>query len=181
MFVSCRAGTGSSAPTAPARQHCLRVLAGQLAPTEGSVRRDPRGASVALCVQEVDELPEDVVSLARDDEGGGNRRLAAELRGRLGLDPDAIERWPSLSPGERKRWQIGAALAREPEILLLDEPTNHLDVEGRALLIGALRRFRGVGVIVSHDRALLDELPSTIIRVHDTRVTTDAGGYAEGE
>lgn len=38
----------------------------------------------------------------------------------------------------------------EPDILLLDEPTNHLDAEGRSLLVGALRRFRGVGVIVSH-------------------------------
>ena len=106
-------------------------------------------------------------------------RLAAELRGRLGLVPRDVERWASLSPGERKRWQIGAALARAPDVLLLDEPTNHLDVDGRALLVGALRRFRGVGVVVSHDRALLDELPRATLRVHDARVTLHAGGYAE--
>ena len=152
----------------------LRVLAGHLAPTEGSVRREPRGACVALCAQEVDELPEDVISLACDGEG-----IAGELRGRLGLDPDTLERWSLLSPGERKRWQIGAALAREPEVLLLDEPTNHLDAKGRALLLGALRRFRGVGVIVSHDRALLDHLLTTTIRVHDARVTMHVGGYAD--
>jgi ATPase subunit of ABC transporter with duplicated ATPase domains len=154
----------------------LRVLAGELAPTEGSVRREPRAACIAMCPQEVEELTGDVLSLAR---GEGDRSLGAELLGRLALVPDDLERWPSLSPGERKRWQIGAALARAPDILLLDEPTNHLDGEGRSLLVGALRRFRGGGVVVSHDRALLDDLPRTTIRVHDARVTMHAGGYAE--
>jgi ATPase subunit of ABC transporter with duplicated ATPase domains len=157
----------------------LRVLSGELAPTEGSVRRDPNGASLATCPQDVEDVSDDVLSLAHGDGAAGDRRLVAELRGRLGLDPDDVERWASLSPGERKRWQIGGALARAPDILLLDEPTNHLDAEGRALLVGALRRFRGIGVVVSHDRALLDELPRTTVRVHDAHVAVHAGGYAE--
>ena len=157
----------------------LRVLAGDLAPTEGSVRRAPRDASVVMCPQEVDHVSGDVKALAAGDPAGGDRRRAAELRGRLGLLPGDVERWSTLSPGERKRWQIGAALARAPDVLLLDEPTNHLDGEGRTLLLGALRRFGGVGVVVSHDRALLDELPATTIRVHDARVSLHPGGYAE--
>jgi ATPase subunit of ABC transporter with duplicated ATPase domains len=156
----------------------LRVLAGELAPTAGSVRRDPRGARLALCAQETDAPPPDVLAFARE-EADVEPRLAAELRGRLELAPDAIKRWETLSPGERKRWQIGAALAREPDILLLDEPTNHLDARGRSLLVGALRRFRGIGIVVSHDRALLEELPQTTIRVHDARMTVHSGGYAE--
>ena len=152
----------------------LRVLAGELAPTEGSVRREPRGACVVVCPQDVEDLGSDVRALAADHRG-----LAAELRGRLALDPDEIVRWPTLSPGERKRWQIGAALALVPEILLLDEPTNHLDAAGRQLLLGALRRFRGIGVVVSHDRQVLDELPRATIRVHDARVSVQPGGYAE--
>ena len=154
----------------------LRVLAGELAPTEGSVRRDPRGACVVVCPQDVEHLTDDVRSFADATFGG-----ALVVRGRLDLDGEGkhVDRWPTLSPGERKRWQIGAALAQEPEILLLDEPTNHLDGRARALLIGALRRFRGIGVVVSHDRALLDELPTSTIRVHDTRVTIHQGGYAE--
>jgi ATPase subunit of ABC transporter with duplicated ATPase domains len=152
----------------------LRVLAGELAPTEGSVRRDPSGACVVLCPQELEDLTADVSAFAEDARG-----FASELRGRLELSSGEIERWSTLSPGERKRWQIGAALAREPDILLLDEPTNHLDAAGRALLVGALRRFRGVGIVVSHDRALLDELPTTTIRVHGARVTIHAGTYSE--
>jgi ATPase subunit of ABC transporter with duplicated ATPase domains len=125
-----------------------------------------------MCPQEVETLSEDVASF-------GDTPLGAELRGRLGLHPHDLERWASLSPGERKRWQIGAALAREPDVLLLDEPTNHLDAEGRRLLVSALRRFNGIGVVVSHDRALLDELPSTTLRVHDAQITSYAGGYAQ--
>ncbi|MEA2752679.1 MAG: hypothetical protein QOI41_6822 [Myxococcales bacterium] len=154
----------------------LRVLAGELSPTEGFVRREPRDACVVLCPQEVEALDDDVRALAGD---AGDVRHARELRGRLGLVPEDLERWSSLSPGERKRWQIGAALAREPDMLLLDEPTNHLDADGRALLIAALRRFRGVGVVVSHDRSLLDELPTTTLRVHDASVTIYPGNYGE--
>ena len=83
-----------------------------------------------------------------------------------GWIPTALERWSTLSPGERKRWQIGAALAREPDVLLLDEPTNHLDAEAREWLVSALRRFRGVGVLVSHDRELLEALTTSTLRVH---------------
>jgi ATPase subunit of ABC transporter with duplicated ATPase domains len=159
----------------------LRVLAGELVPTEGSVRRDPRDACIAMCPQEVDALSDDVLAFARaiGDAGGESAGKAAELQGRLRLVPEQLDRWATLSPGERKRWQIGAALARAPDVLLLDEPTNHLDVEGRSLLVGALRRYRGIGVVVSHDRALLDELPQTTIRVHGARVSSHAGGYAE--
>jgi ATPase subunit of ABC transporter with duplicated ATPase domains len=48
---------------------------------------------------------------------------------------------------------------------VLDEPTNHLDAEARAFLVAALRRFAGVGVLVSHDRELLDALCAETVRV----------------
>jgi ATPase subunit of ABC transporter with duplicated ATPase domains len=63
-----------------------------------------------------------------------------------------FDRWASLSPGERKRWQIAAALADDPEVLLLDEPTNHLDWNAREWLVRALREFAGLALVVSHDR-----------------------------
>ena len=76
----------------------------------------------------------------------------------LSLRADELARWPTLSPGERKRWQVGAALAARPDVLILDEPTNHLDAEARAVLVAVLERFSGIGVLVSHDRELLDAL-----------------------
>jgi ATPase subunit of ABC transporter with duplicated ATPase domains len=154
----------------------LRVLAGELAPHEGSVRLRPGDGRIVHCPQAVDEAGPDVFELARAHDG-----IAAELKGRLALDDEALERWPTLSPGERKRWQIGAALAREPDVLLLDEPTNHLDASARDRLLGALGRFRGIGVIVSHDRAVLERLPRAILRVHDGAVTMHAGAWSDAK
>ncbi|HVJ92671.1 MAG TPA: ATP-binding cassette domain-containing protein [Labilithrix sp.] len=151
----------------------LRVLAGELAAHQGSVAVRPPDATVVFCPQGVDELSDDVRALSSMHDG-----LAAELKGRLMLEADELDRWPTLSPGERKRWQIAAALVREPDVLLLDEPTNHLDVGARARLTSALRRFRGIGVVVSHDRQLLEELPRAILRVHDGTVALHAGRYS---
>jgi ATPase subunit of ABC transporter with duplicated ATPase domains len=82
-----------------------------------------------------------------------------------------------MSPGERKRWQIAAALAREPDVLLLDEPSNHLDARAREWLVHALSRFAGVGVVVSHDRELLDRLTSSTIELRAGDVRVQRGGY----
>ncbi|HVO18198.1 MAG TPA: ATP-binding cassette domain-containing protein [Anaeromyxobacter sp.] len=138
----------------------LRLLAGELAPTAGRVRLEPDRSRVALCPQTVDAPGVEVFALARGADGPARR-----LRGRLRLEPASLPRWGSLSPGERKRWQVGAALLAEPEVLLLDEPTNHLDAEARELLAEALRAFRGVGVLVSHDRALLEDLAARTLRL----------------
>src|SRR6478752_2314354 len=151
----------------------LSILAGVSQPHEGKVVVQPPEALVAYCPQRVDSSSSDIVELAERHDA-----LASQLRGRLALEPTELERWSTLSPGERKRWQIAAALAREPEILLLDEPTNHLDVEARGALLQALARFRGVCVVVSHDRAVLDRLTTATLRVHARRVTLYEGAYS---
>ncbi|HPA82868.1 MAG TPA: ATP-binding cassette domain-containing protein [Thermoanaerobaculales bacterium] len=154
----------------------LSVLAGEREPSDGTVTLAPRNALVAYCRQVVDRRDDDVDALAARDDG-----LAAELRGRLALDPIELERWETLSPGERKRWQVAAALAREPDVLLLDEPTNHLDVDARKRLLDALRRFSGLGVIVSHDRAVLDALTTGTLRIHQRKVTLWPGRFSDAK
>jgi ATPase subunit of ABC transporter with duplicated ATPase domains len=139
----------------------LELVAGRLEPNAGCIRLEPPGARAVLCPQRIEVEGEDVASLAERDDGE-----ALRIRGELRLVGAALARWSTLSPGERKRWQVGAALACEPEVLLLDEPTNHIDAQTRALLLGALRRFRGVGLLVSHDRALLAALTDRTLRLH---------------
>jgi len=91
--------------------------------------------------------------------------LSRKWAGLLEIEPSTFHRWDTLSPGERKRWQLGAALASDPTILLLDEPTNHLDVPARALVEEALTRFEGVGLVISHDRGFLDRLTLRTLRI----------------
>jgi ATPase subunit of ABC transporter with duplicated ATPase domains len=150
----------------------LRLLAGELRPSEGRVVRAPPGARLAFCRQGVDELDDEVRRFAFEGDATSGR-----WRSRLGLDPEGLDRWGSLSPGERRRWQIGAALASEPELLLLDEPTNHLDAPARDALARALASFRGIGVVVAHDRVFLGTLTRATLRVHGGSAALYDGPY----
>ncbi len=121
---------------------------------------DPPGASIIRCHQEVDAPTPETDAFASATDG-----LSRKWMGRLGIDSESYRRWETLSPGERKRWQLGAALAAGPSILLLDEPTNHLDPEVRSVVESALARFDGVGLVISHDRTFLDRLTIRTLRV----------------
>src|SRR5512132_3916284 len=150
----------------------LRLLAGELRPDEWHVRCEPPSAVIVVCPPAVEHLTPEIEGFAARSDAVARRRA-----GELGLDVASLQRWPTLSPGERKRWQIGAALGEGADVLLLDEPTNHLDAAGRALLVGALRRFRGVGVVVSHDRPLLEELTENTLRIHRRAGRIYPGSY----
>ncbi|MFT5048369.1 MAG: macrolide transport system ATP-binding/permease protein, partial [Porticoccaceae bacterium] len=103
---------------------------------------------------------------------------AFELRRRLQIEPDFNARWNSLSHGERKRSQIAHALWQKPSVLALDEPTNHIDASARALLISSLKEYSGVGLIVSHDRELLDDLCIKCLWLNPPDAQEFAGGYS---
>ena len=165
--------TGLVGPNGAGKTTLLRLLAGGLVPTEGTFRTVPERPVIHLCPQRVDDPDPAVEELAWAWDGASLR-----LRDELQLDPEAIARWESLSPGERKRWQIAAALASAPDVLLLDEPTNHLDVDARERLVAALRRFRGVGVVVSHDRTLLEELTTNTLWLEAGELRWYAGSHA---
>lgn len=83
---------------------------------------------------------------------------AIKMRDVLGIKEVWLYRYNALSQGEKKRMHIGAALYTNPDILLLDEPTNHLDIKSKTLVINALQNYKGIGILVSHDRELLDTL-----------------------
>ncbi len=151
----------------------LRRRAGERVPTPGASDRHPPGRPPVP--QQVDDLSAEVLAFAWTWDGHAER-----LRSRLDLDPDDLEaRWPVLSPGQRKRWQVATALAAEPDLLLLDEPTNHLDADARDVLLDALGSFRGLGLVVSHDRTVLDRLTGRTLRLHRHGLELHAGPYGE--
>ena len=151
----------------------LCLLAGELEPDAGAVHHHPASLRLRRCPQTVEVLTPEVRELAAATDG-----LALRLHGQLALEPGSLERWESLSPGERKRWQVGAALFAEPEAIALDEPTNHLDSDARQQLIHALAAFRGIGLLVSHDRTLLDALTERTLRFQRGEVRLWRGSYA---
>ncbi|MBX3139419.1 MAG: ABC-F family ATP-binding cassette domain-containing protein [Trueperaceae bacterium] len=83
---------------------------------------------------------------------------ARELFAALGFPPPTWDRAVAeLSSGERRRLALAAALAVAADTLLLDEPTNHLDLAAREWLTRRLAAYDGAVVVISHDRALLDD------------------------
>jgi macrolide transport system ATP-binding/permease protein len=127
------------------------------------------------CPQRTDDRPEQLAALLEDTS-----KTAMLIKGQLGVQAEWLERWPTLSHGERKRAQIAVALWLAPEVLAIDEPTNHVDAEARAILIQALRTYQGVGLLVSHDRELLDTLCEQCVFIEPPRVTVRPGGYSKG-
>ncbi|QXE35031.1 ATP-binding cassette domain-containing protein [Streptomyces sp. GMY02] len=113
------------------------------------------------------------------EERGGyqaDARVEAALHG-LGLAGIGRGRLlRSLSGGEQSRLALACVLASAPELLLLDEPTNHLDLQATTWLEDQLRAHRGTVVAVTHDRAFLERIATTILEVdRDTRAVTRYG------
>lgn len=86
----------------------------------------------------------------------------------------------SLSGGQRARSSLAALLLSRHDLLLLDEPTNDLDFDGLDRLEEFLSRRRGGLVVVSHDRAFLDRIVTSVVDIDEAshRVTTYGGGFA---
>jgi ATPase subunit of ABC transporter with duplicated ATPase domains len=165
--------TGLVGPNGAGKSTLLGLVSGRLRPTHGRVRLAPGDARVRLVAQDAEapgELEQDFMEAA-DGE-------ARRLRAVLAVDGLPLERWSTLSPGERRRVVIGAALWDAPDVLLCDEPDAHLDREAKALLIAALARHRGVGVLVSHDRAVLEALAARTVWLEDGVAQTYELGYA---
>jgi macrolide transport system ATP-binding/permease protein len=150
----------------------LRLATGDLVPQRGAVQ----GTADALyCAQRTDTAPPLLAAFLQATDS-----TAREITGRLHLEATWVERWPTLSHGERKRAQIGVALWCQPRVLAVDEPTNHLDDAARQLLITALHAFAGVGLLVSHDRALLDALCHQCLFLDPPAATMRPGGITQG-
>ncbi|MDR1411986.1 MAG: ATP-binding cassette domain-containing protein, partial [Spirochaetaceae bacterium] len=163
--------TGITGENGSGKTTLLLLAAGLLKPAAGSVR----GFDNSLyCPQRTEEIPESWEDIFSAGSGAGR------LMDRLGIKADWPYRWETLSHGERKRFQLAAALWKNPPLLAVDEPTNHLDAEAGALVRDALAGYRGIGLLVSHDRALLDSLCGNCLFLREGSAALRPGSVSRG-
>lgn len=164
----------------------LRLLLGELVPTQGEVRHGTR-LEIAYFDQlraTLDPLATVMDSVADGNDtvvvGGKTRHVAGYLTDFL-FAPDRL-RAPvhTLSGGERNRLLLARLFTRPSNLLVLDEPTNDLDTETLELLEELLDDYGGTVLMVSHDRDFLDNLvTSTLALEGDSLVREYVGGYTD--
>lgn len=148
-----------------------RIAARIIAPDSGTV--SPKLFS-SYCQQDSTQEPDNLFELASDWSQDAQR-----VRILLRIEDDWFWRYDTLSGGQQKRIQIACALYARPDVLIMDEPTNDLDAMTRDIVKRALAVFEGIGILISHDRDLLDSLVRQSLMCDGTRWTMRPGGYSK--
>ena len=177
---------GLIGPNGSGKTTLLRLLLGELAPDSGEVRHGAR-LQVAYFDQQREQLDPDATLADSVNEGNTTVIVNGQPRHIVGYLADFLfprERVQSpvrsLSGGERNRLMLARLFARPANVLVLDEPTNDLDIETLELLEELIGAFDGTVLLVSHDRAFLDNIvTSTVAFEGDGRVREYVGGWED--
>ncbi len=177
---------GLIGPNGAGKTTLIRMILGELAPDSGEVRQGTK-LNVAYFDQFRNQLDEEATVLDSVSDGsdfvevGGSRKHVISYLGEFLFAPARV-RSPvkSLSGGERNRLLLARLFAKPANLLVLDEPTNDLDLETLELLESLLQEYDGTVLLVSHDRAFLDNVVTQVIAFDgDGRWVENPGGYDE--
>ncbi len=156
-----------------------RMLVGQLAPTEGSIRLGAN-VNIGYYAQNQDDLMDGEFTvydtLDRVAVGDIRTRLRDILGAFLFRGEDIDKKVKVLSGGERARLAMARMMLEPRNLLVLDEPTNHMDMRSKDILKEAILKYDGTVVVVSHDREFLDGMVDKIYEFRDGGVKEYLGG-----
>ena len=177
---------GLIGPNGAGKTTLIKVLLGQLAPTEGTIKH---GTNLEIVYFDQLRAQIDDNRTVADNINDGNESVTIEGRSRHVITylqdflftPERA-RTPArvLSGGERNRLLLARLFTKPANMLVLDEPTNDLDAETLDLLEDLLVEFQGTMLLVSHDREFLDNVvTSTLVFEGDGRLGEYIGGYSD--
>ena len=177
---------GIVGPNGGGKSTLLRLLMGELEPSTGKVIRGARLEAAYYDQQRARlNLSASVQDNVNDGNtfvpiGGENRHVSGYLRDFL-FRPDQLRTPASaLSGGERNRLLLAKLFARPANLLVLDEPTNDLDLDTLELLEERVADFDGTLLLVSHDRAFLDRVVTSLLVLEgEGQVQEFIGGWTD--
>ncbi len=177
---------GIIGPNGAGKTTLLRLLLGQLEPDSGRLHLGTK-LEIAYFDQlrsQLDGEKSVIDNLAGGREkitvNGSERHIISYLQDFLFAPDRARTPVKALSGGERNRLLLARLFANPSNLLVLDEPTNDLDVETLDLLEELLLDYQGTLLLVSHDRAFLDNVvTSSLVFEGDARVREYVGGYSD--
>lgn len=167
-------------PNGAGKSTLLKLMTGEIQPTTGEVRRNPRLKMGIYNQHFVDRLPMDKtpVEHLRDRFQDEDYQSIRNRLGKYGLEGHAHEVvMRDLSGGQKARVVFVDLSLSKPHILLLDEPTNNLDVETIDALIDAMNEFNGGIVVVTHDQRLIENCECDLWVVEKQSVTKWTAGF----
>ena len=177
---------GLIGPNGAGKTTLLRLLLSELRPDQGDIRR---GTNVQIAYYDQQREQLDPERTVFDTVGDGNdtvtvngdtRHVHGYLRDFLFSRDRSTSPVKALSGGERNRLLLARLLTKPANLLVLDEPTNDLDLETLELLEALLVDWPGTLLLVSHDRAFLDNIVgSTLVFEGAGRVAEYVGGYED--
>ena len=177
---------GILGPNGAGKTTLLRLILGTLAPDSGSVRLGSNVQAAYFDQMRAQLDPEktvaETISPGSDyvELESGRKHVMSYLGDFLFPPRRAQSPVRMLSGGERNRLLLARLFARPANVLVLDEPTNDLDIESLELLEAALQDYAGTLLLVSHDRAFLDNVVTqTIAAEGGGRWKEYAGGYSD--
>ena len=155
----------------------LKIIAGLEETDEGKVIRQ-NGLRITYLPQNP-EFPKDATVLSYVTQVTGEKEYEARnILNKLGItDHDAFI--TTLSGGQKKRVALAKALVNPADVLILDEPTNHLDNEMVTWLEEYLIRFKGVIIMVTHDRYFLDRVTNKILEISHGKLYGYEANYSK--
>ncbi len=177
---------GLIGPNGAGKTTLIKLLLGQLAPTQGTVKL---GTQLEVTYFDQMRAAIDDSKTVAENVAGGNDSIQVQGRSRHVISyledflfEPSRARSPArmLSGGERNRLLLAKLLAKPANVLVLDEPTNDLDTDTLDVLEQLMVDYTGTLLLVSHDRAFLDNVvTSTLVFEGDGRITEHVGGYSD--
>ncbi|EOQ96137.1 ABC transporter, ATP-binding protein [Leptospira wolbachii serovar Codice str. CDC] len=165
--------TGIVGKNGSGKSTLAKLITGEMDPHSGIIQGNGSVRYVSQDTYIAKEVLEDFLY----DDSKESGRFKNLLKIRIASSED----YDSLSFGEKRRILLAVALSESPAVLILDEPTNHLDFESIQIIGSSLSHYKGIGILISHDRSLLDDLVTNCVFLEKNFYSQRPGNYSEGK